>query len=166
MRNALLILGVTALFLPLNAQTLDTSTLVGKWKLSSQSQFQGRLPQPADGTLVISEATPAHFKWRISVVYMKNGTGVSYDSAFDGDMSGKPYDYQCPGQRQRAKVSYVENGSSLEGNMVYANGDMQHEVLTLSADGNTITSQCTFSSSTTKKSWTEVWKRVPDKKHK
>jgi hypothetical protein len=157
------VLSVTTFLLTLSAQTATESNFLGKWKLNTaKSRYQG-VPTPDEARLVVSKATPAHFKWHLAIAYVERGRTVWRDYGFDGSINGKPYDYQ--GAVPGTKLSYVDNNGSLVGTSTYPNGEIQHDTITVSSDGNTMTSQSTYSSGGSTLSWTEVWERE-DKKHK
>jgi hypothetical protein len=155
---------VAVLILKLNAQTPGASTLEGKWKLNtSKSQYQGA-PRPTEASMVISVATASHFKFQLTGAFTGGGKTVWQEMGFDGAIDGKPYEYK--GAQRGTTLSFVGHDGVLEGTAQYSGGMMMHEIISLSADGNTITSPSTLSSSKGTVSWTEVWGRVPDKKRK
>jgi hypothetical protein len=163
-RCRLSVLSVTTFLLTLSAQTGTESNFLGKWKLNTaKSQYKG-VPTPDEARLVVSKATDARFKWHLAIAYVEKGRSVWKDYGFDGPIDGKPHDYQ--GAVPGTKLSYVDDNGSLVGTSTYPNGEIQHDTITVSVDGNTMTSQSTYSSGGNTLSWTEVWEREPDKKHK
>ncbi len=161
MRYGLWMLSAAAFLLTLNAQTANEAKLVGKWKLNTaKSQYQG-MPRPSDATLVVSQASASHFKWHATFVTER---GRAIDNSFDGAIDGQPHEYKGP--QRGAHLSFVGVGGVLEGTATYPNGSTEHETISVSADGNTLTSQSEMSVPTGTASWTEVWERVPDKKRK
>ncbi len=171
-RYGLWVLSAVVLVLTLNAQTANEAKLVGKWKMNiAKSQFQDA-PRPVEATLVISEASASHFRWHLTEAFAKGDRGqiVLKDSSFDGAIDGQPYEYKGAGRGSR--ISFVDNNGILEGTVKYQetakhpDGMIEHEIIAVSADGNTMTAQSTLTSSDGTKSWKEVWERVPDKKPK
>jgi hypothetical protein len=163
-RYGLWMLSAAAFLLTLNAQTSNAVKLVGKWKLNTaKSQYQGP-PPPSEGTLVVSQATASHFKWKATFGFTGNGRTRWDDYGFDGALDGRPYEYK--GAPRGTHLSYVDIDGVLEGTSTSPDGTTQHETITVSADGNTMTSQSKLSFPKGTASWTEVWERVPDKKGK
>jgi hypothetical protein len=150
-----------AFLLTLNAQTENEAKLVGKWKLNTaKSQYPG-MPLPSEATLVVSQATASHFKWHATFVTEQ---GRAIDNSFNGAIDGQPHEYKGP--QRGAHLSFVDNNGVLEGTATYPDGTIEHETITVSADGNTMTSHSEFSLPAGSKSWTEIWERVPDKKRR
>jgi hypothetical protein len=163
-RYGLCILGAAVLIFRLHAQTPGGATLEGKWKLNtSKSQYQGA-PRPTEGSMAISAATASHFKFQVTGAFTSGGKTVWQEMSFDGAIDGKPYEYK--GAQRGTTLSFVDHDGVLEGTAQYPSGMMMHETISLSADGNTITSPSTLNSSKGTTAWTEVWERVPDKKRK
>jgi hypothetical protein len=113
---------------------------------------------------VISAASPSHLKFQTTGRYLKGGQATWKDTAFDGAIDGKFYEYKA-GERSM-KVAYVDKEGTLEGTAKYADGTVGHESISISEDGNTMTSISSVSLPKGTASWTEVWERVPDKKRK
>ena len=171
-RHGLGVLSLVAFVLSLNAQTATESKLVGRWKQNiAKSQYQVA-PGPIEATMVISEATVLHFKWKSTGAYMENGRKVWHDEGFDGAIDGRPYQYK--GVRRGTQMSFVDNNGILEGttkfpgNVKSPDGMILHDTIAVSADGNTMISQSVLTLANGKgiDSWTEVWERAPDKKRK
>jgi len=150
----------TAIFLlTLSAQTANwEDELVGKWKMNiAKSQFQG-MPRPIESAMTISQATASRFKWQVITTFPGGKTSFM---GFDGAIDGKPHDYQGT---QGAKLSFVDNNGVLEGTATYPGGMTMHEIVTISQDSNTITSESNLTFPTGTGSSTEVWERVQQKK--
>lgn len=163
-RYRLFTLVAAVLILRLNAQTPSAATLEGKWKLNtSKSDYQGA-PRPSEASMVISAANASHFKFQVTAAFTGGGKTVWQDMGFDGAIDGKAYEYK--GAQRGTTLSFVDHNGALEGTAQYPSGMILHETISLSADGNTITSPSTLNFSKGTASWTEVWERVPDKKRK
>jgi hypothetical protein len=153
-----------AFVVTLAAQTPGEDKLVGKWKLNiSKSQYQG-VPRPSEASLVISAASPSHFKFQVTTAFTDGGKTVWSDMGFDGAIDGQPYEYR--GAQRGTVLSFVDHNGVIEGTAKYPSGTTMHETITISADGNTMTSPSSMNLPKGTASWTEVWERVPDKKRK
>lgn len=157
-RHALFILMAAGTFaLTLTAQTSNQAKLVGKWKLDiAKSSVQRELPSLKGSTLIVSQATASSFKYRVTDEFIDGRRRVM---GFDGAIDGRPYVYK--GAPRGTQLSYIENNGILEGTVVFPDGTVYHDTLTLSPDGNMISSQTNASlPSGRAQSWTEVWNRV------
>jgi hypothetical protein len=164
-RYGFCVLGIAVLVVTLNAQSDFEAKLVGKWKLdTARSRYEG-LPRPTEAKLVISAASPSRLKFQTTGRYVKGGQATWKDTAFDGAIDGKFYDYKA-GERSAMRMAYVDKGGTLEGTAKYPDGTVGHESISISEDGNTMTSISSVSLPKGAASWTEVWDRVPDKKRR